>query len=52
MVENKKSACLTPGSKRSSVDHYREAWNLMMRSHGEDIARETLGCPAVQKELL
>src|SRR5437763_7768110 len=35
MVENKKSLCLTPGSKRSSVDEYREAWKLMMRSAGE-----------------
>jgi hypothetical protein len=38
IVENKKSLCLTPGSKRSSVDHYREAWNLMMRSPGDDTA--------------
>jgi hypothetical protein len=40
MVENKKSLCLTPGSKRSSVDQYREAWKLMMRSAGDDIALE------------
>jgi len=38
IVENKKSLCLTPGSKRSSVDQYREAWKLMMRSPGDDIA--------------
>ena len=38
IVENKKSLCLTPGSKRSSVDLYREAWKLMMRCPGDDIA--------------
>src|SRR6267154_3092403 len=40
IVENKKSLCLTPGSKRSSIDQYREAWRLMMRSPGDDIASE------------
>jgi hypothetical protein len=38
IVENRKSLCLTPGSKRSSVDRYREAWDLMMKSPGDDIA--------------
>ena len=38
IVENKKSLCLTPGSKRSSVDQYREAWKLMMRCPSDDIA--------------
>jgi hypothetical protein len=38
IVENKKSLCLTPGSKRSSIDQYREAWKLMMRCPGDDIA--------------
>jgi len=32
VVESKKSLCLTPGSKRSSVDQYREKWDLMRSS--------------------
>src|SRR2546423_627101 len=48
VVENKKSLCLTPGSKRSSskrssVDHYREAWQLMMRSPGDDALAANAG---------
>ena len=43
IVENKKSLCLTPGSKRSSVDHYREAWQLMMRSPGDDALAANTG---------
>src|SRR3954462_4996594 len=46
IVEKKKSLCLTPGSKRSSVDQYREAWKLMMRSPGEGPASQ--GTPTVQ----
>ena len=46
IVENKKSLCLTPGSKRSSVDHYREAWNLMMRSPGDDALAANAGALA------
>jgi hypothetical protein len=37
IVEKKKSLCLTPGRKKSSVNQYREAWKLMMRSAGDDI---------------
>jgi hypothetical protein len=40
IVENKKSLCLSPGSKRSSVEGYREAWELMMRSPGDAIATQ------------
>src|SRR4051812_30769290 len=46
IVENKKSLCLTPGSKRSSVDHYREAWKLMMRSPGDDALAANAGALA------
>ncbi len=45
IVENKKSLCLSPGSKRSSVDHYREAWKLMMRSPGDDTATKPANAP-------
>jgi hypothetical protein len=41
VVENKKSLCYSPGSKRSSVDHYREAWDLMMRCPGENTVTGT-----------
>lgn len=30
MVENKKSVCLSPGSKRARAEKYRDAWKLMM----------------------
>lgn len=30
VVENKKSICLSPGSKRARAEKYRESWNLMM----------------------
>ena len=43
IVENKKSLCLTPGSKRSSVDQYREAWKLMMRCPGDDALAANTG---------
>ena len=29
MVESRKGVCLTPGSKTSKYEHYREAWTLM-----------------------
>jgi hypothetical protein len=32
VIENRNSVCITPGSKRSKFDQYREAWNLMRRS--------------------
>jgi hypothetical protein len=38
IVENKKSLCLSPGSKRCRAELYREAWKLMMRSGGDDTA--------------
>ena len=37
VVENKKSLCLSPGSKRARAEKYREAWKLIMRSR-EDTA--------------
>jgi hypothetical protein len=43
IVENKKSLCLTPGSKRSSIDQYREAWKLMMRCPGDDALAANTG---------
>ena len=43
IVENKKSLSLTPGSKRSSIDQYREAWKLMMRCHGDDALAANAG---------
>ena len=43
IVENKKSLCLTPGSKRSLVDQYREAWNLMMLCPGDDALATNTG---------
>src|SRR5947208_4853917 len=43
VVENKKSLCLTPGSKRSLVDQYREAWNLMMLCPGDDALATNTG---------
>jgi len=36
VVENKKSVCLSPGSKRARAEKYREAWNLIMRSRDEN----------------
>ena len=35
VVENKKSVCLSPGSKRARAEKYREAWKLIMRSREE-----------------
>jgi Protein of unknown function (DUF3257). len=29
LVEHRKAVCLSPGSKRSKYEHYREAWKLM-----------------------
>jgi hypothetical protein len=29
VVENRKVVCITPGSKRSPLEQYREAWTLM-----------------------
>jgi hypothetical protein len=29
VVENRKSLCITPGSKRSRLEKFREAWKLM-----------------------
>ena len=52
IVEDKKSICLSPGSKRSSVDHYREAWKLMMRSPGDDTPSEPRPSPAAPKPLV
>jgi len=48
VVENKKSLCLTAGSKRSSskrssIDQYREAWKLMMRCPGDDALAANTG---------
>lgn len=31
IVENKKSVCLSPGSKRARAEQYRENWDLMRR---------------------
>jgi hypothetical protein len=45
IIENKKSLCLSPGSKRSSVEDYREAWGLMMRSPGDDTATRAARTP-------
>ena len=49
MVENKKSLCLTPGSKRSSVDQYREAWKLMMRCSADELPGDPRTPVALQK---
>jgi len=50
IVENKKSVCLSPGSKRARAEEYREAWKLMMttRSPGDSAAQPTK--PAVGAE--
>ena len=52
VVESKKSLCLTPGSKRSPVDQYREAWKLMMSSADGDIAGEPPTSLTTQKPLV
>ena len=36
IVENKKSVCLSPGSKRARAEEYRGAWELMMQFPGEE----------------
>jgi hypothetical protein len=37
MVENLKCICIRPGSKRSWLEQYREAWDLMRRTEPEII---------------
>ena len=49
MVENKKSMCLSPGYKRSSLEKYREAWDQFRRSPGASrIAPDCSACVFVQ----
>jgi hypothetical protein len=45
IVENKKSLCLSLGSKRSPAEGYREAWRLMMRSPADDNATAPANAP-------
>ena len=48
IVENKKSVCLSPGYKRSSVEKYREAWDQFRASGGSKIAPDCSACAFVQ----
>lgn len=43
IVENKKSVCLSPGSKRAKAEKYRDAWKLMMmtQSPGDSAVPQT-----------
>ena|SRR5947209_6391594 len=57
IVENKKSVCLSPGSKRSPSkraysEQYREAWRLMMECPCDDIPSEPRTLLATPKPLL
>jgi hypothetical protein len=35
VVQHRKGVCLTPGSKRSKFEQYREAWKLMGPTNAE-----------------
>jgi hypothetical protein len=48
IVENKKSVCLSPGYKRSSVEKYREAWDQFRTCGGSKIAPDCSACVFVQ----
>jgi PD-(D/E)XK endonuclease len=37
VVENYKSVCVMPGSKKSRFERYREAWNLMEQTSAEPV---------------
>ena len=39
IVEHRKILCITPGSKRSQFEQYREAWKLMGSTDGEPTCR-------------
>ena len=38
VVQNRKTVCLVPKSKRSRFEQYREAWKLMERTDAEPVA--------------
>jgi hypothetical protein len=46
LVENRKIICVTPGSKRSPFEPYREAWKLMRPPEPEIITAEPVAAAA------
>lgn len=49
LVENRKVICITPGSKRSRLNLYREAWNLMRPAEPETITVQAVADDAVAR---
>jgi hypothetical protein len=49
LVEKRKLICITPGSKRSRFNHYREAWDLMRPTEAETISAEPMASDVVTR---
>ena len=47
LVENRKVICVSPGSKRSRFEQYREAWDLMRASECETFTVQAVAADVV-----